>query len=113
MLGAGQSISINQNFNSFQWMVDSQKRIEELIIICSKFPFHKTTNYLYQNTNMKLNKEQFVVLNEPKIFVNFILEDLHNSTNIHNSLISNLNLSEVYALNLSNWASFNFIYEII
>lgn len=112
-LTQGETISLPTNNNSLKWIVNSGKGISELIIICAKFPFSKTLNTLNKLAKMKPDKQEIITLEHPTIIANNILEDLHTGTNKNNTLFSNFNLSEVYALDLANWASFNFVYEIV
>jgi len=112
-LTQGETISLPSNSNPLKWIVNSGKGIGELIVVCSKSPFTKTINALDKLATMKPDKAEIIILENPTIIANNILEDLHIVTNKNNTLFSNFNLSEVYALDLTNWASFNFVYKII
>jgi hypothetical protein len=109
---AGEAIIIPTHDNPLKWIVNSSKGIGELIVICAKSPFTKTLNTLYKNTNFNQDKEQIISLENPVMIAQSILEDLHGG-NKNKNLVNNLNLSEVYALDVANWASFNFVYEIV
>ncbi len=111
VLTGGETMTIPTKSSPLKWIVNSNKGMGELIVICAKSPFNKTLNALYKTTNLKAEKEQIIILENPVIIANSILEDLHIGNN--NNLASNLNLSEVYTLDLANWAGFNFVYEIV
>lgn len=103
--------TIPKNKNSLKWIVNIDKGISKLMLICSKSPFHQTLNQLYKNTKLKPDIEQIVPLENHVMIAKAILEDLHLGSNISNNLVNNL--SDVYALDLSHWVTFNFVYEII
>jgi hypothetical protein len=113
MFDAGETINIPTNSNFLPWLINSEKGIEELIVIFAKSPFNKAINYLYNNANLQPDKEQFLIVDNPHKFISSILDDLHTGTKINNSLIGNLNLNEVYTLDLNNWITYNFIYEVV
>lgn len=105
------TISLPENTESFKWLFKVEKNLGQLFLICSKSPFNQTLNELNKISNMTLDNEQIIVLENPVIIAKAILEDLHLGSNIPSSLVSNL--SDVYALDLSHWATFNFVYEIV
>ncbi|MBF2058382.1 MAG: caspase family protein [Cyanobacterium sp. T60_A2020_053] len=97
--------------NSALKLIDSGTQgIGELVIICSKSPFNNTFNQVYKNSNTNLDDETVITLNNPVEIAKSILQDLHEGSALRPDLINNL--SDVYAFDLTNWASFNFVYEI-
>jgi hypothetical protein len=111
MINTKKTITIPENSNTLKWIVNADKAIGELILICAKSPFHQTLNQLYRNTNLKPDTEQIILLENPIMITKAVLEDLHFGSNISNNLVSNL--SDVYALDLNHWVTFNFVYEIV
>jgi hypothetical protein len=111
MITQKNTITIPKNKTSLKWIVNTDKGISKLMLICSKSPFHKTLNQLYKNTKLKPDIEQIVPLENHVMIAKAILEDLHLGSNISNNLVNNL--TDVYALDLSHWVTFNFVYEII
>lgn len=111
MINQKNTISIPENKNSLKWIVNADKGIGKLMVICAKFPFNQTLNQLYKNTNLKLDTEQIILLENPVMIAKAILEDLHLGSNIRSNVVNNL--SDVYALDLNHWVTFNFVYEIV
>ena len=105
------TISIPENFSPFKWIVNAAKGLGELILICSESPFNETLINLYKFTSMKPDREQIIPLDEPEIIAKTILEDLHKGSNIKPDIINNL--TDIYALDINSWASFNFVYKIV
>jgi len=91
-------------------IVNNEKNLGEFILICAKSPFNKTLNKLYKTTDMKLDIEQIIVVENPVIIAQCILEDLHLGSNINPNLVNNV--TDIYTLALSNWATFSFVYQI-
>ena len=108
MINQKETISIPENASPLKWVVNNEKAIGELILICAKSPFNETLNQLYKTTDMKPDTEQIILLENPVVIAKAILEDLSLGSNVN---FGN-NLSDVYALDLNNWVTFNFVYEI-
>ena len=111
MINGKQTISIPENSSPLKWIVNNEKGIGELILICAKSPFNQTLNQLYKTTDMTPDNEQILLLENPVSIAKAVLEDLHLGSKISSNLVSNIN--DVYALDLHNWATFNFVYEIV
>lgn len=106
-----ESVTFPEIFSPLKWIVNASKGTGELILICAKSPFNKTLNKLYQNSNIKPEVEQVIILDNPEIIAKSVLEDLHEGSNLNHDLIGNL--TGVYALKLSDWATFRFVYNIV
>ncbi|WP_069789377.1 caspase family protein [Cyanobacterium sp. IPPAS B-1200] len=110
MVNAQETFVIPNEKSSIKLIDNGNQGIGELIIICSQSPFNNTFNELYKNSKNSLEEESVIVLENPVAVAQSILLDLHEGSGITPDLVPNL--SDVYALDLSNWASFNFVYEI-
>ncbi len=111
VINCQQSISIPETLSQFKWMVNTAKGLGELILICSQSPFNDTLINLYKFTSMKPDREQMILLDNPEVICKSILEDLYKGSNIKPDLVSNL--TDVYALDVNTWVTFNFVYEIV
>ncbi|WP_373480468.1 caspase family protein [Geminocystis sp.] len=110
IINQGKTVSIAENSDSLKLIVNNEKNLGEFILICAKSPFNKTLNKLYKTTDMKLDIEQIIVVENPVIIAQCILEDLHLGSNINPNLVNNV--TDIYTLALSNWATFSFVYQI-
>ncbi|MBE9221621.1 caspase family protein [Cyanobacterium stanieri LEGE 03274] len=110
MVNARETFTIPDPQNTIKLIDNGNQGIGELIIICSQSPFNNTFNQLYKNSKNSLEEESIIILENPASIAQSILLDLHEGSGVTGDLVANL--SDVYALDLSNWASFNFIYEI-
>lgn len=111
MIKGKSTISFPDNAGIFKWLFNGEKALGELILVCSKSPFNETLNQLNKISEITPDNEQIILLENPVIIAKAILEDLHLGSNITSNLVNNL--SDVYALDLNHWATFNFVYEII
>jgi hypothetical protein len=106
-ISAGEKRIFPKDDNSFKWFVNGNKGLGELIILCSKSPFNKTFQLLTKNNGLKLQNEQVLLLKNPVDVAKLVLEDLHLTSHaIHNE-------NDVYSLDMNNWLTFKFAYQII
>ncbi|WP_017294260.1 caspase family protein [Geminocystis herdmanii] len=111
MIQGKNTISFPENTGNLKWLFDAEKALGKLILICSKSPFNQTLSQLNKISEITPENEQIISLENPVVIAKAILEDLHLGSNITSNLVNNL--SDVYALDLNHWATFNFLYEII
>ena len=103
----GESLSFPKGDTSFKWFINGNKGLGELIIICAKSPFSKTIDNLNKHNGLKLQNEQLLQLKKPVNLVKSVLEDLHLTSNpSHND-------NEPYSLDINNWVTFKFSYQIM
>ncbi len=110
MINRKESFSIPAKNASLKLMDNGSQGIGELIVICSKTPFNNTFNKLYKNSDNNLQEESIIRLENPVAIAKSILLDLHEGSKVDSDIVNNL--TDVYALDGNNWASFNFVYEI-
>lgn len=111
LIASQQTVSLGKKYSLLKWIVNGDKGIGELIIIMSKNPLENSYKKLKKMAEMKPDMEQIILLDSPDLFAKLILEDLHNGSDINKQLISNY--GDIYGLNMDNWATFRFVYEIV
>ena len=110
-IAANQNITFPEESSSLKWIVNNTKGLGQLMLIASYSPFTETLIKIAKLTNVKSELEQIITLDEPVEICQTLLKDLHIGSKISNDLISNL--TDVYGLDVNQWISFNFVYEII
>lgn len=105
-----ESISLPQKSNSLKWIVNGAKGLGELVLVASYFPFNETLMKMFNSITIKPDSEQIISLDNPVEICQALLQDLHTGSQITSNLVTNL--SDVYALDINQWASFNFVYQI-
>ena len=103
---AGNNQKLPNENNSFKWFINSNKGLGELIIICATSPFAKTIDILAKTNGTKLQNEQVFLLNNSVSIIRSVLEDLHLNSNI------NHNDNDPYSLDMNDWITFKFSYQI-
>jgi hypothetical protein len=92
------------------WVINSTPGLEKIQLICSQYPFSETYDILQKISNIKAEKDQIIDLNEPWKVAQKILEDLQAQETIAPEI--NLPSNEVYTLNVNNYASLDFVYQV-
>lgn len=110
LINENETINLSDNLSNLIWLVNPSKGLGELILICSPNPFNETLLQLDNLTSIKPDLEEILPLENPIIIAKSLLQDLHKGSNISNVLINNL--TDVYALDINTWATFNFVYQI-
>ena len=96
--------------SSWKWKVPESIGINTLYVILAVRPFAQTLKAFANQQNYKLNQEQVLNVTNPIDVVNSLLQDLHDASSVPKNLLPS---NDVYALNVSSWASLNFVYEVV
>ena len=96
--------------SSWKWKVPESIGINTLYVILAVRPFAQTLKAFANQQNYKLNQEQVLNVTNPIDVVNSLLQDLHDASSVPKNLLPN---NDVYALNVSSWATLNFVYEVV
>jgi hypothetical protein len=101
---------IPQSNQTWQWKINQSLGIAKMYLILSIQPFENTLKLIEQQATTKLDDPQIINLLNPLTIVQTILQDLHNSSAVSSAILADQNT--VYALDVNNWASFKFIYDV-
>jgi hypothetical protein len=101
---------IPQSDRTWQWKIDRSLGIAKMYLILSIQPFENTLKLIEQQATTKLDDPQIINLLDPLKIVQTILQDLHNSSAVSSEILADRNT--VYALDVNNWTSLKFIYDI-
>ncbi len=108
-IAQGSELAIPQAESSWKWKVSDSIGINTLYAVFSVQPFEKTLKALAAQENFKLDQQQVLNVTNPIAVIKSLMEDLHTASAVSPDLIAN---SDVYALDVDNWATLNFIYEV-
>ncbi len=109
VINPGDTQIIPMNTFGYQWIVSGSAFFAETQAILSTTPFTQTqAKQVAQNSG---NGQQHVqTLTEPVELAQALLQDLHKATTTKGESSQN---NESYSLNVNNWASFSFIYQVV
>ncbi len=102
---------VPESEDSWKWKVSDLAGITAVYAIFSVQPFEQTLTNLATQQNLKLDREQVLNVPQPLAAIKAVLRDLHAASSVANNIIGSN--SDVYALDVNNWATLNFIYEVV
>ncbi|MDJ0737770.1 MAG: caspase family protein [Nostocaceae cyanobacterium] len=109
IINPGETQIIPSNTVGYRWVVTGSAFFAETQVILSTAPFKKTlAEQAAQNSGS--GQEHIQTLTESVELVQALLQDLHNASN-HKGDSSQT--TESYSLDVNNWASFSFIYQVV
>ena len=96
--------------NSVSWKVSSAAGITKVYLIFATAPFTETNSALSTKQNLKREKEQVINISNPLEVTRALLQDLHQASAVKSEIIGSN--SNIYALDVRNWATISFAYEV-
>lgn len=103
-------LTIPQVESSWKWKVADSTGINTMYAVFSIQPFERTLKALATQQNFKLDQQQVLNVTNPIAVIKSLMEDLQYASSVSTDLLNNAN--EVYALDVSSWATLNFVYEV-
>jgi Caspase domain/Domain of unknown function (DUF4384) len=103
----GQSLLIPPT-TGFELMIQQPTICGETQLIFSTAPFTLTLAALQAGKTNSYEQERLGKLTNPMEVAQALLQDLHNA-----SAVIDINPAESYALDVNQWASFSFVYEVV
>lgn len=105
------TLIVPETEDSWKWKVSDLTGITSIYAIFSVQPFEQTLANLAAQQNLKLDREQVLNVPQPVSAIKTVLQDLHAASSVDSQIINSN--TDVYALDVNNWATLNFIYEVI
>ena len=100
---------IPQVENSWKWKVPDSVGINTLYVVLTLKPWHHTLMALATQQNFKSNQQQILNVVNPHLVLEKVMQDLHSISSVDHELLPK---EDVYALDVHNWATLSFVYEI-
>jgi hypothetical protein len=102
-------ITLPSSEDSWKWKVSEAPGINTLYILLSVQPFTETLKAFASQQNFQLDQQQVLNVTNPLEVIHAVMQDLHNTSEVAATLLPS---EEVYALNVNNWATLKFVYEV-
>jgi hypothetical protein len=99
------------------WRVPSNGGLAQIQVIASLKPFQQFWEALAENLpnltspDATSHPAQILEVQNPLAIAQSLLEDLHRNSAVSSTMINNT--TDYYALNMTTWATLNFIYQVI
>ncbi|MGA7932465.1 MAG: caspase family protein [Kovacikia sp.] len=110
-IAAGETLTLPQTPHSFPWVLRGPTGFTETYLICSRAPFTQTLLALGTASRPTANVPALHIPENPLEVAQAVLHDLNQASN------STLQLagisSDTFALDMSAWANFRFIYQVV
>ncbi|WP_088239912.1 caspase family protein [Calothrix rhizosoleniae] len=108
-IAAGKTLLVPLPNTGFQWLIAGPAFFAETQLIFSTAPFTQTLEQQAAKHHGSIQQQIAPLLNPVEV-AQALLQDLHNASTQPSS--SNTT-TDFYSLNVNNWASFSFIYQVV
>jgi hypothetical protein len=103
----GTSITLPQTAPGFDWVMQGLTNLWQTQLILSTAPFTQSITALATTKLPPTQQQRIIPLSNPCEVAQAILQDLHNAN------LENKETGENYILNVKNWASLGFIFQVV
>jgi hypothetical protein len=106
----GETRVFPQTTSGFEWVVQAPASVAETQLIFSTAPFTQTLATLETAKNPKAEQQRIQLTMNPLEVAYAVLQDLHNA-----SAVRDMNgiTSDSYVLDVNQWASLSFVYQVV
>ncbi|AFZ03226.1 caspase family protein [Calothrix sp. PCC 6303] len=103
----GSSITVPQTAPGFDWVMQGLTNLWQTQLIFSTAPFTQSITTLATTKLPPTQQQRIIPLSNPCEVSQAILQDLHNAN------VQNKETGDNYILNVNNWASLGFIFQVL
>lgn len=110
VISPGETLTIPQTTAGFEWVVQGPTSLSETQLIFSTAPFTQCLSALEAAKHPKADQQRIQPLISPLEVAQAVLQDLHNA-----SAVKDINgtSADSYVLDVNNWASLSFVYQVV
>jgi hypothetical protein len=106
----GETVVLPKGVTDSEWMIPGPAYECEHQMIFSTAPFRETLGYLEKAKYPITDQRPFGALLKPLEIAQVLLQDLHNASAVTSE--TNITSTDSYVLDVKNWASFNFDFQV-
>lgn len=110
VIAPGETYTIPQTTPGYEWVVQGPASLAETQLIFSTAPFTQTLTAMETAKHAVAEQQRIQPLLNPLEIAQAVLQDLHNA-----SAVTEINgtASDSYVLDVNNWASLSFVYQVV
>lgn len=108
-IAPGDALTLPPASPSLQWTVKAPIGLVETYLICSRAPFSQTQSLL--ESTLHPSSAAFYSLSNPLEVAQSVLQDLQQASDTAAQVVAAS--SDTYALDVDNWASLRFVYQVV
>jgi len=105
------TITIPQSIAGSEWVVNGPGLVCEIQLICSTSPFTQTLTALLANQHPIVAQQRIYPLTNSLEVAQALLQDLHNASDAKTEI--NGAAADAYVLDVNNWATLSFAYQVV
>ncbi|MDB9328033.1 peptidase C14, partial [Nodularia spumigena CS-590/02] len=110
VIAPGETVLLPKGVTASEWMIPGPAYECEHQMILSSAPFSETLGYLEKSKYPITDQRPFGALLKPLEIAQVLLQDLHNASAVKSEM--NSTSTDSYVLDVKNWASFNFDFQV-
>jgi hypothetical protein len=107
----GEVLTLPRSFPNFEWTLNGPPGLAETYLICSRAPLTQTQTVLEAALHGVGNNPAFYPLPNPLEVAQAVLQDLHQASDTAVQAVGTS--SDTFVLDVNNWASLHFVYQIV
>ncbi|WP_315788914.1 caspase family protein [Fischerella sp. JS2] len=107
----GETLTIPQTTSGFEWVIQGPPAISETQLIFSTAPFTQTLNALAAAKHPRADQQRILPILNPLEVAHALLQDLHNASTT--TADPNTIPTDSYVLDVNNWASLGFLFQVV
>ncbi len=111
IVAPGETRTVPQTTSGFEWVVQAPASLSETQLIVSTAPFTQTLTAMIAAKHPTAEQHRIQPMLNPLEVVQAVLQDLHNASAVKADLGGTA--TDSYILDVNNWASLSFVYQVI
>ncbi len=111
IVAPGETRTVPQTTSGFEWVVQAPASLSETQLIFSTAPFTQTLTAMIAAKHPTAEQHRIQPMINPLEVVQTVLQDLHNASAVKAEFSSTA--TDSYILDVNNWASLSFVYQVI
>ena len=111
IVAPGETRTVPQTTSGFEWVVQAPASLSETQLIVSTAPFTQTLTTMIAAKHPTAEQHRIQPMINPLEVVQAVLQDLHNASAVKAEVSSTA--TDSYILDVNNWASLSFVYQVI
>lgn len=110
-IAPGETLSIPQTTSGFEWVIQGPPSFCETQLIFSTAPFTQTLNALAAAKHPRTDQQRILPILNPLEVAHALLQDLHNASTT--AADPNTVPADSYILDVNNWSSLGFLFQVV
>jgi hypothetical protein len=111
VIAPGETLTLPHTAAGFEWVIQGPAFFNETQLIFSTAPFSQTLHALETAKHPRADNQRILPLLNPLEVAHAVLQDLHNASTVKAD--PNTIPADSYVLDVNNWASLSFVFQVV